>query len=93
MKKDEFHSVTMKLLYTAKRARIDIETVVAFLCTRVSKSTDFDWWKLKRVLQWLLCTINDTRILGMDDSGMLHTWIDAAYAVHEDMRGQTGGAI
>ena len=93
MKKDEFHSVTMKLLYTAKRAVIDIETVVAFLCTHVSKSTDFDWWKLKRVLRWLHCTINAKRILGMDNSGMLHTWINAAYAVHDDMRGQEGGAI
>ena len=66
---------------------------MAFLCTKLSKSMEFDWFKLKRVLQWLKYTINDVRIMGMDDSGILHTWIDASYAVHEEMRGHTGRAI
>ena len=75
-KKKEFHSVTQKLLYIAKRARIDIDIAVAFLCTRVTKSTEYDWWKLKRVLTWLHCTINDKRIMGIDGTGVIQTWID-----------------
>ena len=35
---DIFHSVTMKLMYIAKRTRPDIETAIGFLSTRVSKS-------------------------------------------------------
>ena len=57
---DEFHLVTQKLLFICKRARPDIETTVAYLCTRVTKSTEGDWRKLRRVLQFLNCTVNDT---------------------------------
>ena len=38
-------------------------------------------------------TINDVRILGADDLGKLFTWIDAAYAVHPNMRIHTGGVM
>ena len=31
--------------------------------------------------------------MGMHESGMLRTWIDASYAVHDDCRGQAGGVI
>ena len=45
-----FHSVSAKLLYICTRARLDVKLGVAFLCTRVSKSTEQDWSKLRRVL-------------------------------------------
>jgi hypothetical protein len=88
-----FHSVVAKLLHISKRARPDIETAVAFLCTRVSKSDVDDWKKLKRVLRYLYGTIDMVRIVGGKDLLTLHTWIDAAYAVHENMRSQTGGCM
>ena len=31
--------------------------------------------------------------MGMNDDGVLSTWIDAAYAVHEEMLSQFGGAV
>ena len=31
--------------------------------------------------------------MGMNDYGVLLTWIDAAYAVHEDMCSQSRGAL
>ena len=34
-----FHHIVAKLLYVAKRARIVLQLAIAFLCTRVSKST------------------------------------------------------
>ena len=43
-KADLFHSIVAKLLHVTKRSRPDIETAVAFLMTRVSKS-DVDDWK------------------------------------------------
>ena len=88
-----FHSVTMKLMYIGKRARPDIETAVGFLSTRVSKSDVDDWNKLKRVLQYLYGTIDMPRYVGADNFVDLHTWVDAAYAVHPDMRSQTGGCM
>ena len=52
-----------------------------------------DWWKLVRVLKWLKRTINDVRIMGIDNMGKILTWIDASYATHNDMRSHTGGVI
>ena len=92
-KQEIFHSVTAKLLYIEKRARPDIEPTVAFLCTRVDKSDVDDWKKLKRNLKWLKQTIDDNRIIGCDNLDSIFTWIDAAFAVHQNMRSQTGGAM
>ncbi len=37
-----FHTAVARLLYLSKRARPDIMTVVAFLCTRVTRATTED---------------------------------------------------
>ena len=93
-KSETFHSIVAKLLYITKRARPDIETAVSYLCTRVSKSTQDDWKKLRRVLGFLQNTIDDVRVIGADSLQNLYTWVDAAYGVHsEDMRSHTGGVM
>jgi len=46
-----FHSIVAKLLYVSNRARTDAQLAIAFLCTRVSCSTEQDWKKLIRLLQ------------------------------------------
>ena len=63
------------------------------MCTRVSKSNDDDWKKLRRVLQFAMQTVDDKRIIGAKTLTDLYTWVDAAYAVHPDMKSQTGGAM
>jgi hypothetical protein len=90
---ENFHSIVAKLLYISKRARIDIQLPVAFLCTRVTKSTEQDWKKLQRILQYLKGTINDVLIIGAYSLTTIQTWVDASYAVHQDMKSHTGGAI
>ena len=60
---------------------------------RVSKSTVEDWKKLKRGLQFILCTIDDERTIGATNLSEVFTWIDAAYAVHTNMRSHTRGEI
>ena len=92
-KADIFHSIVAKLLYICKRARPDIEPAVSFLCTRVSCPDGDDWIKLARVLNFLRKTINDVRIFGATSLDTLWTWVDAAYAVHPDMKGHTGGVM
>ena len=88
-----FHHVVAKLLYVAKRARIDLQLAIAFLCTRVSKSTQEDWEKLRRTLKYIHRTIDMPRIIGIEDFNVLQTWVDASYATHPDMRSHTGGVI
>ena len=48
-----FHTVTQKLLYITKRGRLDLETLLSFLTSRVTKSDIDDWKKLKRGLIWI----------------------------------------
>ena len=92
-RKEKFHSIVAKLLYLSQRSRIDIQTAIAFLCTRVSKSTVEDWDKLRRVLQYLHATEDMKYIVGADDVPHLLNWVDASFAVHEDMKSHTGGVM
>ena len=92
-KADTFHSIVAKLLWIMKRSRPDIEPTISFLTTRVANPNFKDWEKLKRCLQFLHNTVNDKRIIGTDSLGMIYTWIDAAYAVHPNMRSHTGGCM
>ena len=63
---DIFHHIVAKLLFVSKRARIDIEPTVSFLCTRVAKSTIQDWTKVGRLLGYMKNTIDLPRIIGAD---------------------------
>jgi hypothetical protein len=90
---ETFHSVAAKLLYVSKRGRLDTQLTVAFLCTRVSKSTEEDWTKLKRLLEYIKGSIDIFRVIGADDLGKMMTWVDASYAVHRDMKSHTGGVV
>ncbi len=49
--------------------------------------------KLRRLLCFLNGTINDVRVLEADELDSLLTFVDAAYAVHPNMRGHTGGVM
>ena len=80
-----------KLLYVSKRVRVDLSTTIVFLCTRVSKSIDEDWEKLRRLLQYLKGTISMKIILGNDGLECMRTYIDASYATHMDMKRHMGG--
>lgn len=92
-RKVNFHSVTMQLLYIAKRCRLDILTTVSFLSTRMKNPDEDDWGKLRRCLQFLKGTIDDPLILGGKDIHKLQAWIDASYSVHCDRRSHTGGTM
>ena len=61
-----FHSTTMKLLFVVKRARPDIQSSLSSLCTRVQNSNTSDGKKLKRLLQFINCTIDEKLILRAD---------------------------
>ena len=88
-----FRSVVCKLLYVALRGRPDILLSVVFLASRVSKATIQDQAKLKRLLEYLYGTYDLPLILGADDIHTMYTFVDAAYAVHDDMKSHTGGVI
>jgi hypothetical protein len=88
-----FHHNTAKLLFLCKRARPDIQTAVAFLCTRVKGPDTDDYKKLTRVMKYLRGTINIPLTLEANGSNIVKWWIDASYGVHPDMRSHTGGVL
>jgi AAA ATPase containing von Willebrand factor type A (vWA) domain len=92
-RREIFHSTVARLLYICKRCRLDIQNAVAFLTTRVSRSDEDDWKKLIRVLQYLRGTLDDKLILGAIDIKKMKSFVDAAFAVHADMKSHTGGGI
>jgi len=88
-----FHSLTAKLLFLAKRGRPDIQTAVAFLTTRVKQPDNDDYKKLVRVIRYLRETRELTLNLEADNTRVMKWWIDASFAVHDDMRSHTGGTM
>ena len=90
---EAFHSITSKLGYIMKRGRPDIETAVSFLMKRVSKSDTDDWTKLRRLIGFIKRTIDEIRVIGATSLTEIMTYVDSAYAVHENMRSHTGGLV
>ena len=90
---ERFQSVVCKLLYVALCGRPDILIAVVFLASRVSKATLQDQVKLKQLLEYLYGTYDLPLILGADDIQTMYTFVDASYAIHDDMESHTGGVI
>ena len=91
--KDEYHSLTTQLLYLSKRGRPDIQQATAFNCTRVRKPDKDDQKKLARTLKYLIATVHIPLILSMGTNGVSEWWIDASFAIHDDMRSRTGSMM
>ena len=90
---DIFHSITAKLLFLCKRARPDIQTPIAFLCTRVRNPDIDDYKKLQRVVCYLRGTKTLALTLEADNLQVIKWWVDASFAVHKDMHSHTGGTM
>jgi hypothetical protein len=92
-KADIFHRMVMQLLYLSQRGRPDVRPAVSFLCRRTNAPDEDDYKKLTRVLRYLQATVDMKLTLSADGSGVMRWWVDAAYGVHHDMKGHTGGTL
>jgi hypothetical protein len=90
---ESFHSLVMRLMFLAQRARPDILTAVSFLSRRWGKVTSEDKDKLTRVLQYLHSYPRLKMTLSCGDELRLYCYVDASFAVHNDMKSHTGGII
>ena len=90
---DFFRHNVAKLLFLCKRARPDIQTSVAFLCTRVKGPDEDDYKKLSRVMKYLRGTVNMPLTLEANNMHVIKWWVDASFAVHPDMKSHTGGVM
>jgi hypothetical protein len=92
-KAEEFHTIVAKGLFACKRARPDIHSAIAFLCTRVKKPTEADWQKLIRLLKYLNGSRDDKLHLRVDSVNVINWYVDASFAVHPDFKSHTGAVM
>ena len=88
-----FHTFVAKSLFATKRYRPNIHTAVDFLTTRVRGPNKDDWKKQLILLQYLRNTTDMPLTLHADGINIVKWWVDVSYAVHTDIRSQTGGTI
>lgn len=67
-----------------------MEPGFSFLSKRVKCSTEEDWSKLVKMMNFLKVTKNYILTLEADDTGNLHWHMDASFAVHPNMKVHTG---
>ena len=74
-----------------KQGRPDVKPTVSFLSTRVKGPDKDEWNKFKCLMCWIKKKKTEVRVIGADDLLNMIVMIDSAHAVHDDMRGHTGG--
>ena len=80
-----FLSVAAKLFYIMKRKRPDIEPEVAYFTTPVSNINVDDCKTIKRCITFLKKRKEEKLIIGCFNLKELFTWVDASFAVHNNM--------
>ena len=91
--KDILVHLVMQALYLSQHGHPDIRTAVSFLCGWLQASDTDDYKKLTHLINYLCKTVDLTLTLGADDNASIQWWIDALYAVHPDMKGNTGAPM
>jgi len=87
--KGEFHTIVAKGLFVCRRARPDIHTMIAALCTRVQAPTEQDWETLERLLKYLTGTRTDRLVLNAGSVNVLKWYVDASFGTHLDFKSHT----
>ena len=82
-----------KGLFISKRARPNIQPMIAGLCTRVKEPDETDWSKLTRLMKYLNGTRKRKLTLSADDLRVIKWHVDMAFAVHPDFKSHTGAAM
>ena len=90
VEKAMFHTDVARLLYLAKRTRLDILTAVSFLCSRVREQNVDDLRKLTRVHAYLMKTRDLVLRFGSRCEVELIAFIDASFGVHHDYSSRSG---
>jgi len=96
LSKDEattFHSRVAKILYYAKRIRGELLPAMSYLSSRVTRPTRDDCNKLERVFKYINSTKRLATNLSISNDLKALVYADASFAVHADMKSQSGIAV
>lgn len=88
-----FHNLVARTVFLGKQARPDVQLAVGFLSTRLKCPDEGDSKKLRRMVQYLRSRADLVLTLEGDDTHILKWWADAAFAVHGDIRSQSGAVM
>ena len=88
-----FHNIVSKTLFSTKQARPDTCNSIAFITTRVHEPDNDERKKLVHLVKYLLGMLDLTLTLSDNGIRILKWWVDASYATHGDMRGNTGACM
>jgi hypothetical protein len=89
-----FRTFVAKLLYLAKRVRLECPVDVALLTTRVYEVDQDDMAKLRHLLGYLRATPSRGIVLRGGNTILVRAYIDASYGVHQGSgKSHTGCAI
>ena len=80
-------------LFLTKRARPDIHTGIAFLCTEVWDPNEEDWKETIILVKYLNGTRDLVLTLSADQLNILKWYVGAAFAAHADLKSHTGVAM
>ena len=84
----------MKALFLCKQTRLDIQPVVAVLCTCVQSPGRNDWNHLLQMMKYLNGTVNNELVLNTDYGvGSIEWYVDASFTVHPDFKSHTGAVM
>ena len=84
--KSDLHTHTAKGLFACKRGRPDMQTAMANLTTRETEPDEDDWKKSLQLMSHLKDTVELLLTLEADDLRLMRWLMDAACAVHHDMK-------
>jgi hypothetical protein len=88
-----FHTFVMKGMFLCKRGCQDVQPAIAFMVTRVTEPNKGDWKKLVKMMNYLKATKDDVPCMSADDTGTIKWHVDAAFAIHKDMKSHTGATM
>ena len=87
-----FHHTTAQLLLLS-HVRRNIQTMVAFLTTRVKQTNRDDWGKLKCVLKYFNMMRHLSLILFAESLSNIVWYVDASHQLHDDRKGHTDSIL
>ena len=92
-KKQIFVHLVMQGLYLSQRGPPDIRTAISFLCSLLQNPDKDDYKKLTWLVRYLRGSKELILTLRANNDDIIRWWIDASYAVHNDMKGHTGATL
>ena len=82
-----------KGIFIGNQSRPDILPTISVLSGRVQSPNQDDWEKGERLIKYLQGTMDMHLTLKYDGVALANWFDDAAFAVHEDFKSQSGGVL